>query len=878
MRLMSILGVLAFAAGGLFAGEFCGQCGKQHALPAPVHPKEGRKYARDRMVDLLHLKLDVTPDFARRSLVVITEWRFQPIARPLKELTLDAVGLNIEAVKTEGAKLAEYQNTGEHLVLTFAQPVKPDTLVTLTVRHHVEPPHGLYFRTPQMGYKQGDTQLWTQGEAELHRYWFPCHDYPNERFTSEVICHVPTGMEVVSNGRLLSAAPSTVDGFTTFHWLQDKPHVNYLIAIAAGYFHKQEQKLGSLPLAVYVPPSEKEQADNAFRDTAKILDFFNREIGVPYPWDKYYRVFCHDFLAGGMENTSCTFEASRLLFRSETEDLRTLHRLDAHEIAHQWFGDLVTCRDWSHLWLNEGFASYYTVLYEQQRHGTEAMLYSLWEEAQEVFEATNTLPIVWRDYAEPMNQFDYRAYPKGAWVLHMMRSRVGTDLFRKAIRTYLERHRYEVVGTDDLHDVLEEVTGLSWDQFFDQWVYHGGQPELAITYAWDAAAKSAKLSVKQTQKLTDQVRLFRFDLPVRFLVNDKPVDFKVTVHEAEQDFHFPLAASPQLVRIDPDYTVLAKLNFTPPPDMLKQQLKSDLTGRLYAVQVLGKKADQKSVETLQAVLNSDAFHGVRVEAARALKKIATPEARAALIASIGQPDSRARREVVESLAAFPHQDARNALWQHALQEKNPLILAAIIRSWGTRPGEAPVAAALRKHLDSTTYAEQIASAAIAALKAQDDAASAPFILKRLQRAPENFVTRDFAEALNALAFLSREAEDRDETRKFLIEHLNHPKQQLRTAAAQALGTLGDPAAIAVLEPLTRVSKPYNDPTREAATKSVQALQAQLESPVELRNLWQRIQDLEKRNETHDKELKRLQEKASPAKPTADGKEEVRKAG
>lgn len=874
---MSILSALAIGLGSAHAGEYCGHCGKQHLLPPPIHPKPGRKYARDRLVDLLHLKLEVTPDFTRRSVVVITEWKFQPIAKPLPELKLDAVGLGIDSVTTQGAELAEHQNTGEQLILHFKEPVSPETTVTLTVRHHVQPQNGLYFRTPEMGYKAGDTQLWTQGEAELHRYWFPCYDYPNERFTSEVICHVPTGMDVVSNGRLLSSAASTQPGYTTFHWLQDKPHVNYLVALAAGHFHKVEQKVGELPLAVLVPPSEKEQADNAFRDTAKIISFYNREIGVPFPWDKYYQVFCHDFLAGGMENTSCTFEAAHLLFRSDTEDLRTLHRLDAHETAHQWFGDLVTCRDWSHLWLNEGFASYYTILYEEQRSGVEAMHYSLWQEAQQVLEAKNTLPIVWRDYDDPMAQFDYRAYPKGAWVLHMMRSRLGPDLYRKVIRTYLERHRGQVVGTDDLHDVLEDITGLSWDQFFDQWVYHGGQPELAATYSWDAASKTAKLTVKQTQKLSEQVRLFRFDLPVRFLVNDKPVDFKVTVSEAEQDFHFPLASGPQLVRIDPDYTLLAKVNFTPPPDMLKRQLKSDLTGRLYAVQSLGGKDDAASIASLKDVLNTDTFYGVRSEAARALKKTGTPEARAVLAASLNQPDARTRNEVVDALTAFPDQDARNALWQQALTEKNPMILAAIIRSWGARPGEAPVAAALRKHLDSSSYREQVAVAAITALKAQDDAKAVPFILARLQRNPQEFVTRDFGEALNSLAFLARSEDNRTEVRNFLIEHLGHPKVQLRTAAAQALGTLGDPSAIAVLEPLTQVSRPYNDPLRDAAAKSVQTLQSQLESPAELRNLWQKIQDLQKKSDTMDSELKKLREKQTPAKPAPAGKEDVRKA-
>ena len=189
----------------------------------------------------------------------------------------------------------------------------PGAEAGVTITYHAQPERGLYFRTPEMGYKPGDTQVWSQGEAELHRYWFPGYDYPNERFTSEVICHVPEGMEVISNGTLVSQAKGA-DGLVAWHWMQDKPHVNYLVALAAGYFHKIEDKAGELPLAVFVPPSEKEQAANAFRDTKTIIDFYQRETGVPFPWDKYYQVYCLDFLAGGMENTSCTFRRAGLLF------------------------------------------------------------------------------------------------------------------------------------------------------------------------------------------------------------------------------------------------------------------------------------------------------------------------------------------------------------------------------------------------------------------------------------------------------------------------------------------------------------------------------------------------------------------------------------
>jgi aminopeptidase N len=636
----------------------CEHCAK-HLLPAVTKLTPGRKYARDRRVDIQHLKLDVTPDFTKRSVAGTMTMTFKPIALPLDKLELDAVDLAIADVQVTGAKLADKIVAEEKLTLVFASPIAPGAEVSVSIRYSAEPTRGLYFRTPEMGYKPSDSQVWSQGEADLHRFWFPCYDYPNERFTSEVICHAPKGMEVVSNGKLVDK--KEVGELTTWHWLQDKPHVNYLIALAAGHFHKIEDKAGNLPLAMLVPPSNQAQAANAFADTRKIIEFFQKEIGVPFPWDKYYQVYCHDFIAGGMENTSCTFEASSMLFNSETETLRSLHRLDAHETAHQWFGDLVTCRDWSHLWLNEGFASYYTVLYEQAKSGDDAMKYSLWLEAEEVLDAKDTRPTVWRDYGDPMQQFDTRVYPKGAWILHMLRSQLGPELYRLAIRTYLERHRNGIVSTDDLHKVVEEISGLSFDAFFDQWVYHGGFPELKVEYAWDAASKQAKVTVRQTQKVTDQVRLFQFPLPVAFTLKGQkdPIKFTAKITQAEEAFYFALPAQPELMRVDPDYTVLAKVDFQLPGDMLDKQLVSDVIGRMLAAQILGARKDQGSVDKLARLLKEDAFHAVRSVAAESLAKIATPAARGALIAGLaGQTDARSRAAVVEALTAIPHPEAQ----------------------------------------------------------------------------------------------------------------------------------------------------------------------------------------------------------------------------
>ncbi|MBE2287296.1 MAG: HEAT repeat domain-containing protein [Prosthecobacter sp.] len=859
--LFALLAVVSLASADSFD---CRHCDK-HLLPQPLKLVAGRKYARDRRVDILHVKLDVTPDFAKRTVAGTTTLRFKPIALPLTKLELDAIDLSIAEVKAEGAKVAEHEVTNDKLIVSFASPVAPDSEVTLTVRHSAQPEHGLYFRTPEMGYKAGDTQVWSQGEAEEHRFWFPSYDYPNERFTSEVICHVPKGMTVVSNGTLQSEKPGK-DGLVAFHWLQDKPHVNYLIAMAAGYFHKLEDKAGKLPLAMLVPPSHEKQAANAFADTRKIIDFYQKEIGVPFAWDKYWQVYCLDFIAGGMENTSCTFEAAGMLFNSDTEQLRTLHELDAHETAHQWFGDLVTCRDWAHLWLNEGFASYYTILYEEQKSGSDAMKLALWREAEDVFQSNDSRPIVWRDYADPMQQFDSRAYPKGAWVLHMLRSQLGADLYRKCIKAYLERHRSGIVSTDDLQDVVEEVSGLSFDQFFDQWLHHGGVPEFKIDYSWDSASKLAKITVRQTQKLSEQVRLFRVPLPVGFQVAGKKelLRFTMDVSQESEDFHFALPAQPELVRIDPDYTVLAKISFTPPGPMLDKQLESDVIGRLVAVRTL----NERHIAKLGKILREDGSYAVRSEAAKVLAKLATPEARAALIAgNANQPHARARRAVAQALASLNVPESREALWKMAQTEKNPLILATILESWSARPGEPAINEALKKHLAASSYQSILELAAMKALRAQDDESAVPAILARLQQ-PHDLRGRDIGDAFDSLAFLTRRPTNpnRDTVRDFLAEKLSDPRRDWRVAAAKALGTLRDPKALGLLDLMLAISTGDRiDPVREAAAKSAQTIRASLDSPADLKNLWDRVQQLQKKSEDQEKKIEELQKKPQTAK-------------
>src|SRR5882762_6816235 len=277
------------------------QCGQARAwLAAVADSPDYLKYAPSREIDILHLALEVTPDFKARTVSGKVTLRFKPIAKPFAELKLDGIDLAVSAV-TSTEKILGWQATDKNVIVTFADAIPADKEASVTISYKATPQKGLYFRTPEMGYPATDSHLWTQGEPLEARHWFPCVDAPNAKFTSEMICHVPQGMTVLSNGRLVSEEREGGTGLVAVRWLQDKPHANYLIALCAGYFSKVEEKHRDVPLAFYTPASQVAQAANSFKDTRDMMEFFEREIGVNYPWAKYSQVCVEDFGWGGME-------------------------------------------------------------------------------------------------------------------------------------------------------------------------------------------------------------------------------------------------------------------------------------------------------------------------------------------------------------------------------------------------------------------------------------------------------------------------------------------------------------------------------------------------------------------------------------------------
>lgn len=850
--------------------NICRYCGRDHSAmfkdaafqnAATGTEGNGRQYAPDRLVDVEHIKIDVTPDFDQRTVAGKTTLTFSAISKPVEEVTLDAEMLDVSDVKSS-VPLADYVVTDHHTTLLFGEPIQVGQRVEVTITYTAEPQKGLYFRTPELGYPEEDTHIWTQGETHEAPHWFPCFDYPNERSTTEVICTVPDGMVVLSNGKRMGEE-SRSEGTKTVRWLQDKPHVSYLVCLVAGKFHELKDQHRDVPLAFYAQPSLAEHAKNAFLDTRTIMEFFEAEIGMNYPWDKYYQATIRDFNSGGMENTSLTTLTHGTIYSEVTENIRSSRNLDAHEMAHQWFGDYVTCEDWSHLWLNEGFATYYTHLYNEHKLGRDELLYGLYRDAKNrvLPEGDDTRPIVFRGYENAWEQFDYRAYPKGSWVLHMLRNQLGKDVYRTGIRNYLEANALSSVVTADLISALEDASGQELDRFFDQWVFHAGAPSLKIKHKWLPKEKLAHVTVEQTQDVNDDVLLFEFPTTLRFYVGDNLVDHPITISRSKQDFYVPLDAKPELVRFDPEYTVLAKVDFDKPQKMLERQLtnEGDVVGRLLAADKLGTKESKKTIAALKKALNNDSHYGVRIAAADALAEIGSDESFAALTESQQQSDARVRQAVVRNVGSFYKPEALAAMKRVASSEANPAIVSSAVRALGKfRADDAR--AEIEKALETESFGNEIAGAAIEALADSGDDALRGKLLNVLKSQRQDFGDRDYSQGLEALAKLWRDADDQAPARSWIEQCLRDPSRRVRSGAVEALGELGDPRAIAALQSFAEREGRGRDAT--SAKRAIKKLEEDAPFvPREVSQLRGLVDDLKQEQEKLRKELDELKSKS-----------------
>ncbi|HTR63320.1 MAG TPA: M1 family aminopeptidase [Candidatus Binataceae bacterium] len=631
--------------------------GRRPFQPAYVEPQ----WPRDRAADIKHIKLELTLDFDRKRIAGTATHRLAAILDDLKQLEFDATELDIESVRVGGERaLFEVRDGKVHVSLPQALKAGADAEVAIS--YSGSPRRGLYFVGPDEGYPNKPVEAWTQGEDEDSRYWFPCYDYPNDRATSEVIATVPEKFTAISNGALISNTHNGSAHTRTFHWRHDVPHSTYLITLAAGEFATIEDRAGDTPVLYYVHPGREEDARRAFGNTPRMIQFFERIIGVPYPYAKYAQVAVSDFIFGGMENTSATTQTADTLHDARAHLDFKSDPLVAHELAHQWWGDLLTCRDWSHAWLNEGFATYFEALWCEENLGADEFAWNVRQD-REAYLAEDShdyrRPIVCNRYRAPIELFDRHLYEKGSLVLHMLRREVGDALFYKSLNLYCTRHRGGNVITRDLERAFEDTTGRNLEWFFDQWVYKEGHPEIEVSSAYDDKRKLASVTVKQTQKPSATTPLFRFTTTIALMDADgKETRHRVEIREAEQVFSYPCDKAPKSVRFDPGFDIAKTLKHKRGREALEMALKHvpEAIGRANAARELGKEGSPQATAALKHALINDQFWGVQADAATALGEIRTEAALDALIEGLNAAHPKARRAVARALGQFRDND------------------------------------------------------------------------------------------------------------------------------------------------------------------------------------------------------------------------------
>ena len=655
-------------------------------------PESRQHYPPQRDFHTSHIKIELHLDFQRKSASGACTLDIEPIRGRLEWARFDAREMEIRSVAVDGNESRfEYDNS------VLRVPLKGAGNHRVRVEYSTTPQDGLFFTGPDREYPAKEVQAWTHSEAAAARHWYPCHDHPGDRSTSELVITVPKGFRVISNGRLLSVSEG--ESTSTFHWREDAPHVTYLTSFVAGKFGEMVQELDGIKLRYNFPESKREDVLRYFGETPKVISVLGELAGMRYPYEKYDQTTVEDFVAGGEENIDATTLATNYYpDGASEEDFATTYAtplqrpvdLVSHEAAHQWFGDLVTCADWAHAWLNEGFASYFQELYLERTRGVDEMVWHLETRCGEYFDEDADeyrRPIVDREYVWPDDLFDSHLYPKGAAMLHELRFLMGDPQFFRGVAQYLKAFSYSVADTDDFRKSMERSSGLQLEEFFEQAFFRPGHPEFEVEYSWDEAGSTATLLVRQAQRTDDGTPVFKLPCEITFYIQGERRSFRVHLDSAQQTLKFPLPSNPTIVEFDPRGWLLKKVKFRKSLDLLLAQLggSQDARSRAEAARDLGALKNGVAVEGLAGAAAKEQFWHVRACALEALGEIGTPAALDALL-ELGTPkERRVRRGVARALGHFKDERARRTLQSMLKDDESPYVRCesalALAKSW-----------------------------------------------------------------------------------------------------------------------------------------------------------------------------------------------------
>ena len=755
-------------------------------------------FARSKDYDLQHSKIALRFQPEQKKVMGDVTHSLTLLRDGLENISFDSVGLQIESVHINkgGAKFA---TTESKLAVTLPKGAKAGAKFDVEIKYQGTPSKGLYFILPDKDYPNRPLQVWTQGESEDTRYYLPTYDYPNDRLTTETILTVPASWLTISNGKLIGVTDAS-DGMKTWTWRESQPSSTYLFTVVAGEFVEVKDSWRNIPVTYYAPKDRGDRLRLSYSRTPAMIDLFSRKLGVDYPWEKYSQAMVDEFVAGGMENSSATTNTAESLRNPKLvpEYEQNEDPLISHELAHQWFGDLVTTKDWGNIWLNEGFATFMETVWAESHFGKDTADYDRWEATRQWF-AMHSLydkPIVRYNFEES-EEFDGNAYGKGGWVLYMLRRQLGEDAFYAGLKHYLEVNRGKNVMTPDLTKAMEEATHTNVDAFFQQWIYGAGAPNFEVSYAYDEAKKQAALTVKQTQKREGHVGLFNVPVDVEITTAGGPKLYPIHVTQESEVFTFPSDSAPLMVLFDKGTQILKSAQFKKEKKELFYQLKNagEVGDRADAAEALAKlKGDDEVAAALGDALRNDKSSGVRRTAASSLGELGgAPASKQLLDALNTAKEPWVRGSIVLALENFKDDAAVVARLQTVAREDSSYrARGAALRSIGRIKG-AGAYETLVAAVNSDSPDGFLRDAALNGLGALGDDKAVPLL--REWAAPG----KDMDSRQAAIGSLARLQKDNKELTQVIAGYLQDSHFPVRRTAIYALGGRGDTSAIPALE-------------------------------------------------------------------------------
>ena len=803
------------------------------------------RWVRPRSFRVDHVELAVTIDLAARSAIGEVRHHCSWIGAALGSVTFDRRDVEVLGATVDGLETA-FSCGADDVQVVVPVAAAGDRLVIGLRFKAVEPRKGLYFIPAADGQV---AMAWTQGAMEDHSHWFPCFDSPNNFSTFRISIRHQARFQAIAGGvREVCTVAQEDGGWTTSVFVQDRPHVLYLLNVVVGDLAAVEDPTCPVPVTHWLPRGREACAPAVFRATGFALRELAEFIGVAYPWQRYGHVVVHGFMWGGMENTTLTTITDRVLMTPD-EQLREDVDCDSliiHELVHQWFGDLLTMKSWSDIWLNESFATY-----------LEARITAKWRASQGVEAETDALQReLWHNRAAYLEQhgsryqralvtnrwddayelFDRVAYEQGSLVLHTLCCWLGEVRFHAALKLYTERHRHDLVETADLRQAIEDATGEPVDWFFDQWVTRAGHPHLTVRWSHDPARNQVSVTIEQSEPL--------YRLPLTIAAAGLPEQM-VLVEQKRQVFILSATTAPAWLCVDPRGAVLATWDEEHSSTALAALIADSGAAAHARARACVVAATKHPTSAVREAIAAAAVNGPELVREQAITTLAAWRVAEPLLDLYPRLTAeRHRRLVAVALGSFRGDHAASRIadclitWADASASGATAgdLLAA--RGALEHPGITPL---LRARLSRPSWNQRLAIGAVRGLGASGEPAALDEVLDLLGK-PDLAEVLVVAAMAAAGALGARLPLARERTRRALEPRLRGATLAVRVGAARALATLADPAAREALRQ-QRERETFGN-VRRALREALHQLDQVAASTIATATLSRRIDDLE----------------------------------